>query len=231
MAGGLEIVYNEWDIDEQGVIEMKYEWKKADKELYLPKNKPVLVTVPAFNFFMLEGKGDPNSESFSEEVGLLYSLAYAVKMMPKKGITPEGYYEFTVFPLEGIWDLAEEARAKETFTKEDFKYTIMIRQPDFVSERLAQEVMESVKQKKPHPFSDRVRFAPLAEGLCLQMLHIGSYDEEFKSFSVMEDYCREHNLRRKTKTHREIYLSDPGRTQPDKLKTVLRFQVESLSSD
>ncbi|AET69041.1 hypothetical protein Desor_3559 [Desulfosporosinus orientis DSM 765] len=211
---------------------MKYEWKKADKELYLPKNKPVLVTVPAFNFFMMEGKGDPSSESFSEQVGLLYSLAYSVKMMPKKGITPEGYYEFSVFPLEGIWDLVEEAKVKETLDKDDFKYTIMIRQPDFVTERLAQDVLAGVKEKKPHPFLDRVRFGQLEEGLCLQMLHIGPYDEEFKSFSLMEDYCRKHNFRRKTKIHREIYLSDPRRTQPDKLKTVLRFKVEnSLSSD
>ena len=92
---------------------MKYEWKKQDKGLYLPKNQPEIVMVPAMKFFMLDGKGNPNSEEFSEAVGVLYSLSYAVKMLPKKGITPEGYFEYAVFPLEGVWDLAPEARGLE----------------------------------------------------------------------------------------------------------------------
>ncbi|EHQ90361.1 GyrI-like domain-containing protein [Desulfosporosinus youngiae] len=205
---------------------MKYEWKKQAKELYLPKNKPELVTIPDFKFFMIDGKGNPNSEEFSEAIGALYSLAYAVKMLPKKNSIPEGYYDFTVFPLEGVWDLAEEARTKEVLDKNSLIYTIMIRQPDFVTEKLAQEVINSVKLKKPHPLLDQVRFDSLEEGLCVQMLHQGSYDDEPRSFAIMEDYCVQNNLRRLSKIHREIYLSDVRKTQPEKLKTVLRFNVE-----
>lgn len=207
---------------------MKYEWKKQAKELYLPKNKPELITVPTFKFFMIDGKGNPNSEEFSEAIGVLYSLAYAVKMLPKKGIIPEGYFDFTVFPLEGIWDLAEEARALEVLDKNSLVYTIMIRQPDFVTDELAQEVINNVKLKKPHPLlnNDKVRFDRLEEGLCVQMLHLGPYDDEPESFSIMEDYCKQNNLRRITKIHREIYLSDARKIQPEKLKTILRFKVE-----
>ena len=205
---------------------MKYEWKKQAKQLYSPKNKPEVVTVPDFNFFMIDGKGNPNSEEFSEAIGVLYSLAYAVKMLPKKNIMPEGHFDFTVFPLEGLWDLAEEARTMEILDKNSLIYTIMIRQPDFVTDELAQEVIKSVKLKKPHPLLDKVRFNRLEEGLCVQMLHIGPYDDEPESFSIMEDYCAQNNLRRITKIHREIYLSDFRKTQPEKLKTVLRFKVE-----
>ncbi|HBW38251.1 GyrI-like domain-containing protein [Desulfosporosinus sp. BICA1-9] len=205
---------------------MKYEWKKQAKELYLPKNKPELVTVPNFKFFMIDGKGNPNSEEFSEAIGVLYSLSYAIKMLPKKDIIPEGYFDYTVFPLEGIWDLAEEARMMEILDKNWLIYTIMIRQPDFVTDKLALEVINSVKLKKPHPLLDQVRFNRLEEGLCVQMLHLGPYDDEPESFSIMEDYCAQNNLKRITKIHREIYLSDARNTQPDKLKTVLRFKVE-----
>ncbi len=205
---------------------MKYEWKKHAKELYLPKNKPELLTVPDFKFFMIDGKGNPNSEEFSEAIGVLYSSAYAIKMLPKKNIIPEGYFEYTVFPLEGIWDLAEEARGLEELDLNSLIYSIMIRQPDFVTDKLAQEVINSVKIKKPHPLLDKVSFNALEEGLCVQMLHLGPYEDEPKSFSLMEDYCAQNNLRRRTMVHREIYLSDARKTQPEKLKTVLRFQVE-----
>ena len=206
---------------------MKYEWKKYAKELYLPKNTPELVTVPNLKFFMIDGKGNPNTEEFSEAIGVLYSLAYAIKMLPKKNIIPEGYFEYTVFPLEGIWDLAEEARALEVLDKNSLIYTIMIRQPDFVTDQLAQEVIDSVKIKKPHPLLDNVRFKSIEEGLCVQMLHLGPYDDEPKSFALMEDYCAQNKLRRSTMVHREIYLTDARKTQPEKLKTVLRFNVET----
>lgn len=205
---------------------MKYEWKKNDKELYLPKNKPEIVTVPNFKFFMLDGKGNPNSEEFSEAIGVLYSLSYVIKMLPKNGIVPEGYFDYTVFPLEGVWDLAEEARNVHRLDKNSLIYTIMIRQPHFVTNELAEEVIQSVKLKKPHILLDKVKFNSLEDGLCLQMLHIGFYDDEPKSFAIMEDYCRVNDLRRTTKIHREIYISDFRKTQPDKLKTILRFKVE-----
>lgn len=204
---------------------MKYEWKKQAKELYLPKNKPEVITVPSLKFFMLKGQGNPNSESFAETVGILYSLSYAVKMMQKKGTTPPGYFEYSIFPLEGIWDLAEEARGLKKLDKDRLIYTLMIRQPDFVTEELAQSIIEGLKKSKKHPLLDQVAFGSLEEGLCVQMLHIGSYDEEPGSFSQMEDFCNTNHLERKTKVHREIYITDARKTVPEKLKTVLRFQV------
>ncbi|MCT4509041.1 MAG: GyrI-like domain-containing protein [Tepidibacter sp.] len=205
---------------------MKYEWRKQAKNLYLPKNKPEIITVPSFKFFMIEGKGNPNSEDFSEAIKVLYSLSYTMKMLPKKGILPEGYFDYTVFPLEGIWDLAEEARILDSLDKSKLIYTIMIRQPDFVTDTLAQEVIEIVKKKKPHPLLDKVKFNSLEDDLCVQMLHLGSYDDEPKTFSIMENYCTQNNLKRSSKIHREIYISDARKTQPDKLKTILRFKVE-----
>jgi hypothetical protein len=206
---------------------MKYEWKKQEKEFYLPKEKPESVVVPKFKFFMLNGKGNPNNAEFSEAVTVLYSLAYAVKMLPKKGITPVGYFDYTVYPLEGVWDLAEEARLLEVLDKDSLIYTIMIRQPDFVTDELAEEVVKGVKAKKPHPLLDEVKFTSLEEGLCVQMLHIGPYDDEPKTFSQMEEYCTQQGLKRTSKIHREIYISDPRKTEPNKLKTLLRFRAEA----
>jgi hypothetical protein len=205
---------------------MKYEWKKQAKEIYLPKNKPEIIAVPEFKFIVIEGSGNPNGEEFSERVGVLYALSYAVKMLPKKGIIPEGYYDYTVFPLEGIWDLKEEAKSAETLDKNSLIYTIMIRQPDFLTNELADKVIDSVKKKKPSTLLDDVRFKSMEDGLCVQMLHLGSYDEEPKSFLAMEDFCKQNNLKRTTKTHREIYISDARKTQTDKLKTVLRFKIK-----
>ncbi|MFF2908235.1 GyrI-like domain-containing protein [Paenibacillus sp. NPDC057934] len=206
---------------------MKYEWKKQDKSLYLPQAKPELVTVPGFNYFMLEGLGNPNSDLFSETVGVLYSLAYAAKMLPKKGKLPaEGYYDYSVFPLEGVWDLTEEGKQKDVLDKDELLYTLMIRQPEFVTADLAAEILETVKLTKPHVLMEKALFGKVEEGLSVQMLHYGSYDDEPESFAVMEDYCIQNGLKRASKTHREIYLTDARRTRPDKLKTVLRFKVK-----
>lgn len=207
-------------------IGVKFEWKKQAKQFYMPKDEPEIVTVPEMKFFMLDGKGNPNSEEFSEAVRVLYSLAYAVKMLPKKGVTPEGYFDYTVFPLEGVWDLAEEARGLDKLDKDQLIYTIMIRQPDFVTEEIVQVVMENVRKTKYHPLLETVRFGSLEEGVCVQMMHHGSYDSEPNSFARMEEFSRMNNLKRISKTHREIYISDARKTSPDKLKTVLRFQVE-----
>lgn len=123
--------------------------RKKEKGLYIPKSKPEIVTVPAFIFFMINGQGNPNDTLFSEAVGVLYSLAYAVKMLPKKGLTPEGYFDYSVYPLEGVWDLPEECQTVDVLDINNFIYTIMIRQPDFVTNELAHEVIQSVKLKKP----------------------------------------------------------------------------------
>lgn len=205
---------------------MKHEWRRHEKEYYIPKEKPALVDIPEFKFFMIKGKGNPNSEEFSEAIGVLYSLAYAIKMMPKNGYTPEGYFEYTVYPLEGIWDLTEVGKKQKILNKDEFIYKIMIRQPDFVTEELIVKAMEIVKKKKPHKLLDKVTFGTIKDELSVQMLHIGSFDDEPKSFSIMKEYCEENNLIIKTKAHREIYLSDLRKIETEKLKTVLRYCVE-----
>ena len=201
--------------------------EKKEREIYLPKTKPVVISVPTFKYFMINGKGNPNDSDFSECVGTLYSLSCAVRMSYKAGYAPETFYEYTVYPLEGVWDITDEA--KENYTgvldKNALVFNLMIRQPDFVTTEFANEVMEKTKKKKSNPFLDGVQFTYLEEGKCVQMMHFGSYDNETETFEIMEKYCQENGLSRLSKTHREIYISDPRKVSPDKLKTVLRFKV------
>lgn len=204
---------------------MKYEWKKQEKNLYLPKNKPDLITIPKQKFFMIKGKGNPNDEDFAERIGALYSLAYAVRMMPRQGYTPDGYFEYTVYPLEGVWDLTEKGRKLDTLNKDELLYTIMIRQPDFVTEEVVSKAFENVRKKKPNPLIEEVTFEIMEDGLSVQMMHIGSYDDEPQSFEQMKEFIKENDLEITTLVHREIYISDTRRTEKSKLKTVLRYKV------
>lgn len=203
----------------------KFEWRKHSKELYLPKKQPTIIDVPEMKFFTIEGRGNPNKEPFKENIEILYALSYSIKMMPKKGITPRGYFDYTVFPLEGHWDLDEEGRKLDYLSKDHFVYKLMIRQPDFITEDLFQYALNSVKKKITNPNLNRVQFEAITEGLCVQAMHIGSYDDEPKTFELMEQFCLQNNLKRAEKTHREIYISDTRKTPPEKLKTVLRFKV------
>lgn len=207
---------------------MKQEWKKNEKQFYLPKNKPELVSIPNFKFFTLEGKGNPNDDFFAEYIGVLYSLSYGVKMSPKKGIEPKTYVDYTVYPLEGVWDLNEEAIKSfdGKINKNDLVFKLMIRQPDFVDSDFAMQILELTKKKKPHDLLEKVKFEEIQEGDCVQMLHLGSYDSEPVSFSMMESFAEQENYIRKAKTHREIYLSDARKVSSEKLKTILRFCVE-----
>ncbi|MCE0713017.1 GyrI-like domain-containing protein [Clostridioides difficile] len=198
----------------------------GDKELYLPKKNPAIIEVPEQKFIMLKGNGDPNSKEFTEAIGVLYSLAYAIKTMPKKGIVPEGYFDYTVFPLEGIWDKGEKSKCLDVLIKEDLIYTLMIHQPDFVTQDLLDKATDIVKKKKPHNLLEKVRFGSINEGLCVQMLHIGSYDNEPESFDIMNEFCKKNKLIRKSYIHHEIYISDARKVSPESLKTVLRFEVE-----
>lgn len=209
---------------------MKREWRKQDTALYLSKTQPQQVDVPEMGFFTLSGRGNPNSEPFAEAVGVLYSLSYGMKMLPKKGTTPEGYYDYTVYPLEGVWDLAEEARGQEQLDKDSLVYTLMIRQPDFVTSELAELVLERTAISKPHPQLAEAAYARLTEGLCAQILHHGPYDDEPASFARLALFCQENGLQRTALTHREIYLTDARKTAPDKQKTVLRIQVERAAT-
>jgi hypothetical protein len=206
---------------------MAHEWKKAEKKFYLPQSKPEYMQIPSFKFFSIEGKGDPNDESFGDYIGVLYSLSYAVKMSPKKGLAPENYFEYSVYPLEGVWDISEEAKKNPvaTLDKGSLIFNLMIRQPDFVNAEFAEDILRITKKKKPHPLLDKVIFNSIEEGKCIQMLHIGSYDNEPVSFKIMEDFCVDNKFTRESKKHREIYLSDARRVSAEKLRTVLRFKI------
>lgn len=198
---------------------MKYEWRKNEKNLYLPTEKPQIVNVPKQKFIAVNGKGDPNGEDFSEKIGVLYSLAYAVRMMPKSGYTPAGYFSYAVYPLEGVWE------GNSASDKSSYVYTIMIRQPDFVTDEVINLAKEIVDKKKPHPILSQIDFRTFEDGLAIQMLHKGAYDDEPESFALMKQFMDARNLIRKNNKHREIYLSDAKKTQRSKLKTVLRYCV------
>ena len=201
---------------------MKYEWRKVEKSLYGVKASPKVVDVPQQSFIMLDGTGNPNLPGFTEEVSALYALAYAIKMDYKKSHTNQEVQDFTVYPLEGIWQQKEQGE----LVKEELIYTIMIAQPSFISKEMVEEALEKVKVKKPNAHYEKIRFETIKEGKCLTMLHLGSFDSEPLSFAKMDAFCKENSLNRRFPFHREIYLNNLNRTSPDKLKTILRYQVE-----
>ncbi|MBU0937225.1 MAG: GyrI-like domain-containing protein [Spirochaetes bacterium] len=208
---------------------MKHDWKKEEKSLYLPKTEPAFCTMPSLNYFMLDGEGDPNQEKFRNEVATLYTLSYAVKMSPKAGIVPIDYHEYSVYPLEGLWSLKNKNSHSNgsRLDKSQLLYTIMIRQPDFITSEFAQACIERTKHKKRELGSilETVRFGTIAEGSCVQCLHLGAYDNEPETFARMEAWSEQQNWQRKSKDHHEIYLTDARKTEPARMKTVLRFQV------
>ncbi|MEI6100213.1 MAG: GyrI-like domain-containing protein [Eubacteriales bacterium] len=201
----------------------KQDYAKDFKDLYLPKNKPAIVEVGTVPFIIISGKGDPNGKEFGELVGALYSFAYTIKFSNKGAEVPPGYYDYRVFPLEGVWDLGDKTISISD--KSNYVYTMMIRQPDFVNEALFEKTREVLKKKKPNRFLDKAVLGADTEGLCCQMMHFGSYDAEPASFAQMMEYCNQNGYIRTEMTHREIYLSDPSKTEPSKCKTVLRFKV------
>lgn len=204
----------------------KIDYKKDYKNIYLPTVNPVIIDIPEIQYVMISGTGNPNGEEFAQAVEALYSFSYAVKMSYKSSDIPEGYYEYTVFPLEGIWDLVD--KSKPAFDKDNYKYTIMIRQPDFLTCELFEKFLDGVKKKKPNPKLNSMFFGEITDGLSCQAMHIGSYDDEPASFEKMENFCREKGYIRASKIHREIYLSDPRKAEASKMKTVLRFSVKGL---
>lgn len=200
---------------------MKYEWKKQEKEFYGAKKSPALVTVPAQNYIMIGGKGNPNDVDFSNRVSALYSLAYAIKMAYKTTAIQNEFNDFTVFPLEGIWQKIEET----VLVKENLGYTIMIRQPDFICEDMVKAALEQVKVKKPNPLFDEISFGTMNDGKCVEILHIGAFDDEPISFEKMEKFMLANNLELTNNYHREIYLNNANRIEISKIKTILRYSV------
>jgi hypothetical protein len=205
---------------------MKHEWRKHEKETYLPKKKPQLMVLPKQKFFVVSGRGNPNSEGFQKHIEALYQASYAVRMSYKKDIKLEGYQEYAVYPLEGIWDINEDAKQAGVWTKDDLVYDLMIRQPDWLKESDANMMLERAFVDKNNPTLLKIRFEEIEDGVCVQMMHVGPYDDEPATFNIMEEYTNEISYKRKSKVHREIYISDFRKTEPEKLKTVLRFQVE-----
>ena len=203
---------------------MKQEWKKVHKDLYGIKAQPVLLDVPEQSFIMLDGEGNPNAADFSERVGALYSLAYAVKMNYKKSAAGQAVDDFAVYPLEGIW--RQKTAGADKLDKDNLAYTIMIAQPDFITPEMWQDALAKTCIKKPNPLYEEVRFERMADGKSVSILHVGRFDDEPASFAKMDNFCQEHGLQRSSDTHREIYLNNANRTAPEKLKTILRYAVE-----
>ncbi|MDL2211691.1 GyrI-like domain-containing protein [Erysipelotrichaceae bacterium OttesenSCG-928-M19] len=205
----------------------KIDYKKDYKDIYLPKQKPSIIKLEPMKYVTIEYLGDPSDSKYQSVMSALYGFAYTIKMKSKKR---DDYYEYVVFPLEGIWDLQDYSLDK--LEKSNFKATMMIRQPDFVDEKLFEEYREVLLSKEQdQAVIKRIESAKLEiidEDLCVQILHIGSYDDEPASFALMEQFCQENGYRRLSKVHKEIYLSDPRKVSKDKLKTVLRFKVEKL---
>ena len=204
---------------------MKHEWRKKEKSLYLPKTKPERITIPPLQFLTIRGEGNPKQPEFANCIGALYSVSYAIKMTLKKQSIQNDY---TVYPLEGIWDINEKAKANfnGTINKDDFVYQLMIRQPSSISNDFVQEMMKLSQSKKPELPIQQLKFETITDGTCIQMLHIGSFDTEKSSFDQMEQFASDNKMRRIGKTHREIYLSDFRKTPEEKRKTTLRFWVQ-----
>lgn len=196
------------------------------KRLYHPHKYHQIFTVPPLKYITLDGKGDPNSPSFLKVIEALYSLTYTIKMSYRSQNPPLQYYEYKVFPLEGEWTLIDPS--KGSLDKSNFAYKMMIQQPDFVDEALFLSLLESVKAKKENEQLSQLKFEYLDEGLCAQTLHIGKFDDEPQTFARLEAWLNEQGYERTCFDHKEIYLSDPRRTAPDKLKTLLRVRIRKM---
>ncbi|KAA1243908.1 GyrI-like domain-containing protein [Aquimarina sp. RZ0] len=207
---------------------MKNEWRKKEKKIYMPGNEPEVIEIPEYKFLTITGEGNPNSKFFPEFIKVLYSISYAIKMNLKKEGTFEGYMDYTVYPLEGVWDINKQAKKtfKGIIDKKDLIFKLMIRQPGFVDDEFVKKVIDQTQDKKPNELLESVKFESIKEGKCIQIMHLGSYDKENESFSLMEEFGKKESLFRVSKKHREIYLSDFRRVRTEKLKTVLRFKVK-----
>jgi hypothetical protein len=207
---------------------MKHEWRKKEKELYIPKTKPTYINIPELKYITIKGEGNPNSDAFSDCIQALYGMSYGVRMSYKWDNPPKEYYEYTVYPLEGIWDLIDPSiHVDGDLDKNNLKYEIMIRQPEFLDTELFNQVLENVKKKNPSSLLDLLEFKKMTEGPCIQMLHLGSYDSEPESFKLMETYAKENGYIRESKIHKEVYLTDARKTTPEKYKTTLRFTIKT----
>lgn len=207
----------------------KLDYKKVYKDLYLPGTTPVDIVIPAMPFIMIDGKGDPNAHdgAYAKAVGVLYTLAYAIKMSKLDNHAPERYFEYVVPPLEGLW-WYDDGGPFRFGGKSHFCWTMMIRQPDFVSQELFERVISKVSRKNPDVDLTGVRLCDFEEGLCVQCMHIGPYDDEPRTVEKMEAFMHTNGFVldfSDTRRHHEIYLGDPRKAAPATLKTVIRHPV------
>ena len=210
---------------------MPFDFKKEYKEFYMPKGKPEIVTVPKMNYIAVRGKGNPNEEEgeYKKSIELLYGIAYTIKMSKKGDHKIEGYFDYVVPPLEGFW-WQENVDGIDYSHKENFQWISVIRLPDFVTKADFEWATEEATRKKKMDFS-KVDFLTLEEGLCVQCMHSGSYDDEPATVAAMDKFIADNGYENDisdTRRHHEIYLSDARKAAPEKLKTVIRHPIKKI---
>ena len=208
---------------------MPFDYKKEYKEFYLPPKKPQIITVPAMNFVAVHGKGDPNDPAgeYKAALELLYGIAFTIKMSYKGSHKIDGYFEYVVPPLEGFWR-QDNVDGVNYSDKSGFHWISVIRLPDFVTKTDFDWAVQTAANKKQLDCSS-AEFLTIEEGLCVQIMHVGSYDDEPASVAVMDEYLAQNgyaNDLTAERLHHEIYLSDPRKTAPEKRKTVLRHPIK-----
>ena len=210
---------------------MAFDFKKEYKEFYMAKNKPEIVEVPKANYIAVRGKGDPNEKDgvYQQAIGMLYAVAYTLKMSYKTDYKIEGFFEYVVPPLEGFW-WQEGIDGVDLSDKSTFNWISVIRLPDFITKKDVDWAKETASKKKKIDCS-LVEFLTIDEGLCVQIMHIGPFDDEPKSVALMEKYLQENgyvNDMNKDRLHHEIYMSDARKIQAEKWKTVIRHPIKKI---
>ena len=208
---------------------MSFDFKKEYKEFYLPKNKPEIVNIPKINYIAIRGKGNPNDEDgdYQKAIGVLYSIAYTLKMSYKTDYKIEGFFDYIVPPLEGFW-WQDGIDGVDYSNKDLFNWISIIRLPDFITKKDFNWAKQQATKKKKIDCS-KAEFLTIKEGLCVQIMHHGSYDDEPATVYVMDKYLEDNgyvNDFSDTRLHHEIYLSDARKVAPDKLKTVIRHPIK-----
>lgn len=210
---------------------MAFDYKKEYEEFYMPKKKPGIVEIPKMNYIAVRGKGNPNDENgeYKSSIGLLYAIAFTIKMSYKGTHKIDGYFEYVVPPLEGFW-WQENTEGIDYNRKDDMNFISVIRLPDFVTEDDFKWAVDEATEKKKQDFS-MVEFLTYNEGICVQCMHIGSYDNEPETVELMHKYMEENGYKldiTDSRLHHEIYLSDPRRCDESKLKTVIRHPIKKI---
>lgn len=213
---------------------MPFDFKKEYKEYYMPKNKPAIVNIPKMNYIAVRGKGNPNEEggAYQQAISVLYAVAYTLKMSYKTDYKIEGFFEYVVPPLEGFW-WQEGVVGVDYTDKSTFNWISVIRLPDFVTKQDFEWAVETASKKKKLDCS-AAEFLTIDEGLCVQVMHLGSYDDEPATVASMDGYLAENgyeNDMTDERLHHEIYLSDPRKTAPENWKTVIRHPIKKSTLD